>query len=54
MLGTGWKKFAAMPLGNQALLGLGAAGVTLPFMAEEEEEIIENLSCQTHNHGCLG
>ena len=41
MFSGGWDKFKGLSAGKKALLGLGAAGVTLPFMAEEEEEIIE-------------
>ena len=41
MFSGGWDKFKGLSAGKKALLGLGAAGVTLPFMAEEEEDIIE-------------
>ena len=41
MFSGGWDKFKGLSTGKKALLGLGAAGMTLPFMAEEEEEIID-------------
>ena len=38
-----WNKFRGLSAGKQALLGLGAAGVTAPFLGgEEEEEVIED------------
>ena len=36
MFSGGWDKFKGLSTGKKALLGLGAAGMTLPFMAEEE------------------
>ena len=41
MFSGGWDKFKGLSAGKKALLCLLAAGMTLPFMAEEEEEIID-------------
>ena len=39
---SGAKNWAMANKGKAALLGLGAAGMALPFMADEEEEIVED------------
>jgi hypothetical protein len=46
MFSGGWDKFKGLGLGKQALLGLGAAGMALPFMADEEE-VVEELPWET-------
>jgi len=46
MFSGGWDKFKGLGFGKQALLGLGAAGMALPFMADEEE-VVEELPWET-------